>query len=767
MRGGLRVAAVVAVLAIVLGSQTARAGPVVRALLVGVGHYASPQFGDLPGARNDAVLAAEVLTRPARGGVRIARPADVALLVDDPRRADTVPVVPVRGAPTRDAILAALDALARDARAGDQVLVLFSGHGVQQPERSSGSEPDGLDEAFVPVDAGEKDAQARYPGVLIDDEIGARFDAIRAKGADVFFIADFCHSGDSTRGGARATNKVASGFRAHPPPPSQRSGAAAPGALVAFFAARSDRLAGQRKMPYFEPPERQRFHGLLTYYTLEALRQPGIRTYAELFNQVDSLIKTHTGDPSQRDAGDANPPQPQGDLTRPVLGRAADARAPDWEIEKPPSESERMDLSAGITLAAGALDGLVPGALLELVPAERSLRRGSIPILYARVKSVEPWSARLEPADAPRRDARCANRVTAAAWSDLRDCKGEPFTQQAYYIARVVDRPVVTDLAVSLPGPAGLADRRLAAVAAMLRSIDLAALNARLAPSPGQANVVLSFATDTSGGTVLSFLTSAKPGAHAFGMAALDTPADGLKRAVTDALARAARYRRIQAVMRDLGAQATSDTSPARDLKVEFFTRASLVQPDRSCRGDRVPPERLEQDAVPLTNLAPGREFRRCDQLYLRVTNLGRSPVYVAPVMLSPEGSIRVLSVADARYEIEPCAPNARCAQLVTLGYRMSTPASVEGAEDDLNLIVLRIDPGSPNRPSFTALEQPPIICPDAAHCQQPSRGRGLDDQSPAMQELMWLLSEGSRSGPGALPGNVGLLHYSWVTVPD
>ena len=44
------------------------------------------------------------------------------------------------------------------------------------------------------------DATAAVQNGLVDDEIGALIDGLRAKGADVWAVFDSCHSGTVTRG---------------------------------------------------------------------------------------------------------------------------------------------------------------------------------------------------------------------------------------------------------------------------------------------------------------------------------------------------------------------------------------------------------------------------------------------------------------------------------------------------------------------------------------------------------------------------------------
>lgn len=94
------------------------------------------------------------------------------------------------GDATLKAILDGMRDVTQNAVAGDIVAIQYSGHGTSVPD-SSGDEPDGNDEALVPVDFESN-------GFLIDDDIGAVFDeAPKGVAINVFF--DCCHSGTATR----------------------------------------------------------------------------------------------------------------------------------------------------------------------------------------------------------------------------------------------------------------------------------------------------------------------------------------------------------------------------------------------------------------------------------------------------------------------------------------------------------------------------------------------------------------------------------------
>lgn len=103
-------------------------------------------------------------------------------------------------AATRATVLAQLDALIAQGRAGDVLVYQFAGHGTQVADASR-DERDGFDEAWVPVDF-------RDGALLLDDDIHRATTKLRA-GAALTLLLDCCHSGTSTRFMLRAA----------PPPP--------------------------------------------------------------------------------------------------------------------------------------------------------------------------------------------------------------------------------------------------------------------------------------------------------------------------------------------------------------------------------------------------------------------------------------------------------------------------------------------------------------------------------------------------------------------
>ena len=104
---------------------------------------------------------------------------------------------------TRSAVLGGMARASKALKSGDILLLTYSGHGGQVPDRNN-DEPDGQDETWC-----------LYDGELIDDEIYAALGRL-ARGVRVLVFSDSCHSGTVTkamfyaaRGGAPGAATIA------------------------------------------------------------------------------------------------------------------------------------------------------------------------------------------------------------------------------------------------------------------------------------------------------------------------------------------------------------------------------------------------------------------------------------------------------------------------------------------------------------------------------------------------------------------------------
>jgi len=141
-----------------------------RALLVGINRYKIPG-ADLRGCLNDVKNMKSVLTRYYGFAQK-----DIRTLTDLQA--------------TKRAMQSEITKLIGRARAGDVLLLHYSGHGSNVPDRS-GDEADARDEILCPTDLDWKDP-------LLDDWLRAEFDKLPA-GVNFTVIMDCCHSGTNTR----------------------------------------------------------------------------------------------------------------------------------------------------------------------------------------------------------------------------------------------------------------------------------------------------------------------------------------------------------------------------------------------------------------------------------------------------------------------------------------------------------------------------------------------------------------------------------------
>ena len=183
-------------LAFFLGSQMIQA-QTKRALLIGISDYGNTnedpdKWANISGA-NDIALLVPLFKQQG---------FNVTSLVD--RQA------------TYSNITKRLGVLAKNCKKGDLVYLHFSMHG-QPFEDLNGDEPDGWDEALIPVDAQMYFEKGKYEGKnhLIDDELEKYVSAIRNKlgtTGKLFVVLDACHSGTSSRGDDDHVRGVREGF---------------------------------------------------------------------------------------------------------------------------------------------------------------------------------------------------------------------------------------------------------------------------------------------------------------------------------------------------------------------------------------------------------------------------------------------------------------------------------------------------------------------------------------------------------------------------
>lgn len=361
-----------------------------HALLVGVTTYPSLARDQwLVGPENDVALAREVLT-----GDRFKfSNKNITTLAAWPKEESK--------RPTRANIAKGFAALAEKAKKDDQIFILMSGHGSQQPANAQKGdiETDGLDEVFLPADTTTwNPAKGTIEGAIIDDEIKVWTDRIRKKGAFVWIIFDSCHSGTMTRG-TETTGRVnrrvdpsllipksaspASSLSLKTPKAEVKSdlaeeGSEGMGELVAMYAAQSLEPTFELPIPQPYGPRR----GLFTTTLLQIIEgSPGTLTYRDLSETVDIIYRSN---------GILQPtPLIEGSgMDQAVLGVG--------------TASKRYDViftgnqtTHGIEINAGHLRGLSKGTILEVFPpavtdSEKSLGTVKVTHVTATSASVKP-----------------------------------------------------------------------------------------------------------------------------------------------------------------------------------------------------------------------------------------------------------------------------------------------------------------------------------------------------------------------------------------
>ncbi len=350
------------------------------ALLIGANQYpALEERWWLKGPANDVQLVATYLTTEAPVPFS---PDHVTVLSDG-----------VAGAadPTLAAIRGAFADLTAEVQPGDFVYLHFSGHGTQAPAKDPTTELDGLDELFLPVDIGPwSDAVGEVQYALVDDEIGALIDGLRAKGANVWAVFDSCHSGTATRAVESSEDDV----RVRQLPPEalgidmdgvevSRSvdprvseapfdAGSGEGSFVAFFAAQTTEVTPEKNLPKGKPGRKPQ--GVFTWTLMETLAEYPNATYGQIGQEVLRRYAVKNLAKST--------PLFEGDLDQVVFGGEGGARVSQWQAEV---------TEAGFTIPAGTLHGLAEGAVLAVMGSAADTDADALG--YVELTAVETFSS--------------------------------------------------------------------------------------------------------------------------------------------------------------------------------------------------------------------------------------------------------------------------------------------------------------------------------------------------------------------------------------
>lgn len=278
--------------------------------------------------------------------------------------------------PDKQALVQALERLARSAAPGGVAVFHFSGHG-QLVVDTNGDELTGFDQSLVPVDAcvkpgmefwDEQEKHVAYFGQnhLIDDELALHLAAVRralTPTGQLVCIMDACHSGSSTRNPAatrgtveimktsptsdvdpRAISRASLGWLDLP----DEQNALSP--VVALYACQSQELNAEYKLRVGE--EKESNIGSLTYAVTQALANlPSEKTtWGDVFKLVQSTMSVIV--PGQT-------PYAEGALDAGVFLQTRQARDHQLVLQRQEGDT--------LLIRGGHIMNLYPGTHLRLV----------------------------------------------------------------------------------------------------------------------------------------------------------------------------------------------------------------------------------------------------------------------------------------------------------------------------------------------------------------------------------------------------------------
>ena len=368
------------------------------ALLVGVSEYPNfPPAKHLSAPKNDVRRMQDALL--ARGFAK----DDLTLLADNVEGSKTLP--------TRAAILDELKRLSERAERGDFVVLYASGHGSRQ-KSLTGDETDGLDQTFLPRDAAYAKSGETNPfsNVIIDDEFGDTLDAIRRKGANVWFVLDSCFSGTASRSFGEGVHEkkidppdmaisVASSLNPDQKmllkPEGARKLPDGAGKLIAFYASQPNETAREVALPLHLPLDKRAWGSIFTTALTQVMTKNSALTFRQTMTETGRLLRANA------DFQARQTPDSEGDGLEDALPGSKTATQTDaWRVEDG-------------NLRAGQLEGLEKGAVLALYDALPT--DSSKPIAHAIVNDAGPLNAQLagiKPGCAPA--PTCATEANSA-----------------------------------------------------------------------------------------------------------------------------------------------------------------------------------------------------------------------------------------------------------------------------------------------------------------------------------------------------------------
>jgi GH24 family phage-related lysozyme (muramidase) len=283
---------------------------------------------------------------------------------------------------TREAIITGLKTQLIDnakKNPGATVVFYYSGHGSETLVGTDDTKGSGHHQTLVAYDSRADGGQD-----ILDDEINAQLEQLSQYTDRITLIFDSCHSGSVWKDVTTMTSKSL------PPNPFPRATKPAVAtkdvgsALVPNGGNYSVIVAATAEESAVEdliPTTKGEYHGLLTYYLDQAVRQSKDLTYDEAARRAATFVTARA--PSQH-------PQAEGDINRILLGGASEHQEPCIRIK---------DVGDGkkFTIAAGLSGGLQNGTILAVYDKEsRELAGDTDKIANAQVIDAGEFEAAAE-----------------------------------------------------------------------------------------------------------------------------------------------------------------------------------------------------------------------------------------------------------------------------------------------------------------------------------------------------------------------------------
>lgn len=594
----------------------------IRALLIGVTRYpALPPRHHLKGPANDVQLVKTTLND------RFDVPDDRIEILAEGSDAARLPI--------RANIRLAFERLAKTASSGDHIVIFMAGHGSQMPN-DDGDDPesDGLDEIFLPRDIGFWNGKTgRVENCISDDEIEAWTSAIRATGAFVFFVGDFCHSGTGTRDSGLIARAVARSHlripdntvspsateKPEPGPANHISNTVTTGTesvdrndlggMVALYAAQPHELAYEDNIPRGGKP-----HGWLSWALCRVLNETRIPlTYRDLAGRVSWHYQLQRWNRS-------TPLMDGRDLDQEVLGQR------DWsgEFHLTVTRHENRSGKSVTQLNAGRLHGLTRNSILSVSPLHPERTSGQS-TKYVRVVSVDELTAEVAACD---RQGDLINPTI-------------PVPARCSVVYREFDDvQLLLELnASAIPAIGSRQQLERTLTASLKKIIGQKNLPIRLSNNPGEADLILTVSVDGNSLTLQRRLHEVAAGGltgttRFDGSLAANSQENGFVDWFTGLVRRIHRAETLRRLATPLGAQ----SSQVR-LGIELLIRR---------RGDR------EHRAVPVEN--PLIVFDG-DNLAIRVRNRGFSSVDLTVLHIAADSTISSIYPVLSQDDYNRCLP--------------------------------------------------------------------------------------------------------------